>query len=90
MRKSSVFGIAVSHCSADGRWTMLRFQAPKVNYWLPYAVENGAVWEDADVDVRHDDVVEMSFPFIGEEQIGHPHFVRIRQGKVFDFACVIY
>ena len=54
---------------------------------LPNAVENGAIGEDADVDVGHDDVVKVSLSFVGEEEIGHPDFVGIRQREVFDFAC---
>ena len=54
---------------------------------LPDAVEDFAVGEDADVDVGDDDVVKVSFPFIGEEEIRHPDFIRIRQCQVLQFTC---
>ena len=54
---------------------------------LPDAVEDASVGEDADVDVGHDDVVEVALSFVGEEQVGHPHFVGIRQRQILDFAC---
>jgi hypothetical protein len=54
---------------------------------LPDAVEDPSVGEDAHVDVGHDDVVEMSLSLVGEEQVGHPHFVGVGQRQIFDFAC---
>jgi hypothetical protein len=53
----------------------------------PDAVEDASVWEDADVDIGHDDVVKVSLSLVGEEQVGHPHFVGIRQRQILDFAC---
>ena len=46
---------------------------------LPDAVKNSSVREDANVDVWYDETVNVTLPFIGKEQIGHPHFLGIRQ-----------
>ena len=51
---------------------------------LPDAVQDPAVGEDSHVDVGHDDVVEVALAFVGEEQIGHPHFARVVQSQVLD------
>lgn len=53
---------------------------------LPNAVEDPAVGEDAHVHVGYDDRVEVALSFVGEEQIGHPHFARIGQRQVLEFA----
>lgn len=39
------------------------------------AVQDGSVREDAYVDVGHDDVVEVAFFLVGEEEIRHPDSV---------------
>lgn len=49
-------------------------------------VEDRAEGEYPDVDVRHDDVVEVSLLLVGEEQIRHPHSVCLGQRQVFQFA----
>ena len=56
-----------------------------VRVYVPNAVEYSAVGEDADVDVGDNNVVKVSFSLVGEEEIGHPDFVRVRQRKVFNF-----
>ena len=43
------------------------------------AVKNFAVWEDPDVDIGYDDVVKVTLSLVGEKEIRHPHFFRIRQ-----------
>lgn len=48
------------------------------------AVQHVSIGEDPNVDVRHDDVVEVAFLFIGKEQIWHPYSVRFSQGQVFE------
>ena len=55
---------------------------------LPDAVEDVSIGKDANVDIGYDDVMKMSFSFVGEEEIGHPDFVGIRQRQIFDFACL--
>ena len=55
---------------------------------LPDGVEDGAIGEDTNVDIGYDYVVEMSFTFIREEQIGHPNFARVRKSQVFNLACM--
>ena len=62
-----------------------RYKNNKLNN-SPDAVEDGAVGEDAHVDVGHDNVVKMALAFIREEQIGHPNFARVRKSQVFNFA----
>ena len=54
-------------------------------YWvsfsfLPYAVEDLSIWEDSDVDVGHDDVVEVAGFLVLKESIGHPHLVWVCHG----------
>ena len=46
-------------------------------FMSPDAVQYGTVGGNPHVDVGHDDVVFVAFPFVREEQIGHPHFTRI-------------
>lgn len=58
----------------------------KTDVLSPDAVEDTAVGKNADVHIGHDDGVEMPLSFIREEQIGHPHFVRIGQRQIFDFT----
>lgn len=50
------------------------------------AVQHRAVRKDPNVHVRHDDVVEVTLLLVGEEQIGHPHAVRLGQRQVFQTA----
>ena len=57
---------------------------------LPYTVEYFAVGEDANVDVGHDDVMKMALALVGEEEIGHPDLIRIRQCQVLQFTCDRY
>lgn len=54
---------------------------------LPNTVQDGTVWKYSDVNVRHDDVVEVAFLLVGEEQVRHPHSVRFGQSQVLDFTC---
>lgn len=54
---------------------------------LPNTVQDGTVWKYSDVNVRHDDVVEVAFLLVGEEQVRHPHSVRFSQSQVLDFTC---
>jgi hypothetical protein len=49
---------------------------------IPDAVEDVSIGKDANVDVGYDDVVEMSFSLVGEEEIGHPDLVGICQCQV--------
>jgi len=49
---------------------------------LPDAVEDVSIRKDANVDVGYDDVMKMSFSLVGEEEIGHPDLVGIRQCQV--------
>jgi hypothetical protein len=47
---------------------------------IPNTVEDGTIWKYSDVDVGHDDVVEVALLLIGEEEIRHPHAVGLCQG----------
>ena len=49
----------------------------------PDAVQNFAFRVDPDVDVGHDDVVEVASFLVLEKCIRHPHLVRIRHRQVF-------
>ena len=51
---------------------------------LPNAVEDISVWEDANVQVWGEDVVESADFLISEESVWHPHFAGICQGEVAD------
>ena len=55
--------------------------------WLPDAVEYFSVGEDANVDVWHYNVMKVTFTLVGEEEIGHPDFVRICQRQILQFTC---
>ena len=59
----------------------------KAPAFLPDAVQDVASGEDAHVDVRHDDVVKVALALVGEEQVRHPHFARIRERQVFHATC---
>ena len=50
----------------------------------PDAVEDVAVWEDPDVEVGGEDVVELPDLLVTEEGVRHPHLARVRQGQVLD------
>ena len=51
---------------------------------LPNAVEDISIWEDADVQIWGEDVMESSDFLISEESVWHPHFAGICQGEVAD------
>ena len=55
----------------------------------PDAVEDVAVWEDPDVEVGGEDVVELPDLLVPEEGVRHPHLARISQGQVADPLCNI-
>ena len=53
----------------------------------PDAVEDVAVWEDPDVEVGGEDVVELPDLLVTEEGVRHPHLARVSQGQVADPLC---
>ena len=53
----------------------------------PDAVEDVAVWEDPDVEVGGEDVVELPDLLVPEEGVRHPHLARVSQGQVADPLC---
>ena len=55
----------------------------------PDAVEDVAVWEDPDVEVGGEDVVELPDLLVPEEGVRHPHLARVSQGQVADPLCNI-
>ena len=55
----------------------------------PDAVEDVAVWEDPDVEVGGEDVVELPDLLVPEEGVRHPHLARVGQGQVADPLCNI-
>ena len=52
----------------------------------PDAVQNFAFRVDPDVDVGHDDVVEVSSLLVLEKRVRHPDFVRVSHGEVFNLT----
>ena len=50
----------------------------------PDAVEDAAVGVDADVQVGQNDVMEVSLLLVLEEEVRHPHHLRLGQGQVLD------
>jgi len=50
--------------------------------FLPDAVEDFAVREDAYVDVGYDNIVKVALAFVRKEQIRHPNTVGIGERKV--------
>jgi len=42
-------------------------------FHLPNTIEHGAVREYPYVNIRHNNVVEVTFLLIGEKQVWHPH-----------------
>ena len=50
----------------------------------PDAVEDVAVWEDPDVEVGGEDVVELSDLLVPEERVRHPDLTRVGDGEVGD------
>lgn len=54
---------------------------------LPDTVEDIAVRIDANVNIGHNDVVEVALALVGKEKIGHPNLVGIRQCQVLQFTC---
>ena len=51
----------------------------------PDAVEDVAVWEDPDVEVGGEDVVELSDLLVPEERVWHPDLAYVGERQVFDF-----
>ena len=51
---------------------------------LPDAVEDISIWEEADVQICGEDVMESPDFLISEESVWHPHFAGICQGEVAD------
>lgn len=45
----------------------------------PNAVQHISIREYTDVNIRHDDIVEVPFFLVREEQIRHPYSVSFRQ-----------
>ena len=62
--------IPLANCSLDG----------------PDAVEDVAVWEDPDVEVGGQDLVEARNLLVPEEGVRHPHLARVSQGQVADLV----
>lgn len=56
---------------------------------LPYTVKNRSVWKYADVDIRHDDVVEVAFFLVRKEQVRHPNTIGFRKRKILEFPTEI-
>ena len=63
--------IPLANCSLDG----------------PDAVEDVAVWEDPDVEVGGEDVVELPDLLVPEESVWHPDLADVRQGEILDLLC---
>ena len=57
-----------------------------MNVVSPYAVENVSVGVDADVDVRHDDLVLLGLLLVAEEGVRHPDLGGVRQRQVVQLA----
>jgi len=53
---------------------------------LPDAVKYVSVWEDSDVKIGLDDVVELAVLLVPEKGVRHPNFARIGHRQVFDSA----
>ena len=43
------------------------------------AVEDITVWEDSDIDIVDEDVVEVTSLLVAEERVRHPHLLRVSQ-----------
>lgn len=69
-----------------GKGTWTRVTGTTLAY-SPDTVEDGAVREDADVDIGHDDVVEVALLLVGEEQVRHPYPGGVRQSQVLYLSC---
>ena len=50
----------------------------------PNGVQDAAMFVNPQIDVRQQDVVEVTFLLVLEEQIGHPDLLDLGQGQVFD------
>ena len=60
---------------------------PRCSEDPPDAVQDLPGWVDPDVDIGHDDVVEVASFLVLEKCIRHPHLVRIRHRQVFYLTC---
>lgn len=67
-------------------WVISCMEQASKSTFLPNTVKYSAIREDANVNVGNNDIVKMSLAFVGEKEIGHPNFVRIRQRQIFNFA----
>lgn len=52
---------------------------------VPDAVENLSCGENSNINVWHDDVVEVSELFVLEKRIRHPDAIRVRHRQVLQF-----
>ena len=55
----------------------------------PDTVQDLAVRRDPHEHVRQEDVVQVRFPLVLEEQIRHPHLLRIHKDEVLHLPCAI-
>ena len=53
----------------------------------PDAVENVAVWEDPDVEVWRQDLVESRNLLVPEESVRHPDLPSVGESEVADLVC---
>lgn len=56
-------------------------------FYIPYAVEYSSRGKYPDVDVGHNDIVEMTKFLVLEESVWHPNPASLRHGQILQLSC---